>query len=111
MTVTVKVLIESKQAEDVQTTQFTSTNLRTIIDKFTVTNTTSTNTQFAVNLVAEGDVAGSDNLIVNRVIVGNSTYLCPELTGHVLDVDSFISTIAEVNNALTIRASGREVTV
>jgi hypothetical protein len=37
MTVTVKVLIPSKQAENAQTTQYTATNCKTIIDKFTAT--------------------------------------------------------------------------
>ena len=35
MTVTVKVLIPPKQAEGTQTTQYTATNCKTIIDKFT----------------------------------------------------------------------------
>ena len=38
MTVTVKVLIPAKTAESSQTTQYTATNVTTIIDKFTATN-------------------------------------------------------------------------
>jgi len=38
MTVTVKVLIPAKTAENSQTTQYTASNVTTIIDKFTATN-------------------------------------------------------------------------
>ena len=41
MTVTVKNIIPRKQAENVQTTQYTASNCKTIIDKFTVTNTSA----------------------------------------------------------------------
>ena len=43
MTVSIKVLIPAKQAENAQTTQYTATNCKAIIDKFTATNTTATN--------------------------------------------------------------------
>jgi hypothetical protein len=42
MTVTVKVLIPAKTAENSQTTQYTATNVTTIIDKFTATNYSAT---------------------------------------------------------------------
>ena len=38
MTVTVKVIIPAKIAEATQVTQYTSTGVTTIIDKFTATN-------------------------------------------------------------------------
>jgi hypothetical protein len=38
MTVTVKVLIPAKIAEATQTTQYTASNVTTIIDKITATN-------------------------------------------------------------------------
>ena len=38
MTVTAKVLIPSKIAENTQSTQYTATNVTTIMDKFTATN-------------------------------------------------------------------------
>lgn len=50
MAVTPKVLIAPKQAEAVQTTQYTATGARAIIDKFG-TNTTTGNVSISVNLV------------------------------------------------------------
>jgi len=111
MTVTVKVLIPAKQAENTQTTQYTATNCRTIIDKFTVTNTTAGNVTFSVNLVTSGGSAAASNLILdNRSIAPDECYTCPELVGQALESGGFISTIAGAATSLTIRASGREIT-
>ena len=110
MTVTVKNIIPAKQAEAVQTTQYTATNCRCIIDKFTATNVSAGNESLSVNLVASGGVVGSDNLITDtRMIAPNETYTFPELVGQVLDSGGFISTIASTATSLTIRASGREI--
>ena len=111
MAVTIKNIIASKQAEATQVTQYTATNCTCIIDKFTVTNTTANNVTWSVNLVIGGGSAGADNLIIDtKSIAPSETYTCPELIGHVLNEDSFISTIAGTATALTIRASGREIT-
>lgn len=111
MSVLVKTLIQSKQAEAAQTTQYTATNCKTIIDKFTATNTSGANVTLGVNLVASGGAAGVTNLIVDsRAIAPDETYTFPELVGQVLESGAFISTIAGVATALTIRASGREIT-
>jgi hypothetical protein len=111
MAVTVKNIIPPKQAENAQTTQYTAANCKTIIDKFTVTNTNTANVTFSVNLVALAGTAGTANLIVKtRSIVPGETYLCPELVGQVLEDGGFISTLAGTATSLTITASGREVT-
>lgn len=111
MTVTVKVLIPAKQAENTQTTQYTATNCKTIIDKFTVTNTSAGNVTFSVNLVTSGGSAGASNLILDtRSIAVDECYTCPELVGQALEPSGFISTIAGAATSLTIRASGREIT-
>lgn len=111
MAVTVKTLIAPKEAEATQTTQYTAVNCRTIIDKFTATNTSAGNETISVNLIQSGGTAGNDNLIVDaREIAPGETYTMPELVGQVLDNGAFISTIASVANSITIRASGREIT-
>lgn len=111
MTVTVKNLIPAKQAENVQTTQYTASNCKAIIDKFTATNTGASNVSLSVNLVASGGSAGASNLIVDtRVIAPDETFTFPELVGHVIESGGFVSTIASAATSLTIRASGREIT-
>ena len=111
MTVIIKVLIPAKQAENAQTTQYTATNVKAIIDKFTVTNTSANNVTFSCNLVTSGGTAGASNLIIDaRTLVPDECYTCPELVGQALDVGGFISTLAGAVTSLTIRASGREIT-
>jgi hypothetical protein len=111
MAVSIKVLIPAKQAEDAQTTQYTAVNAKAIIDKFTVTNTSSGNETISVNLVTSGGTPGISNLIVDaRSIAPDETYTCPELVGQALEPGGFISTIASAATSLTIRCSGREIT-
>ena len=111
MTVSIKVLIPAKQAENAQTTQYTATNCKAIIDKFTITNTSAGNVTFSVNLVTSGGAADPANLILDtRAIAPDETYTCPELVGQALESGGFISTIASAATSLTIRASGREIT-
>ena len=110
MAVTLKVLVPPKQLENTQTSQYTATNVKAIIDKATVTNTSASNVTLSVNLVTVSGSAGASNLIIdNRTIVPDETYLCPELVGQVLEAGSFISTIAGTASTLTMRVSGREV--
>jgi hypothetical protein len=111
MTVTVKNVIPRKQAENAQTTQYTATNCKAIIDKFTVTNTTAGAVTFAVNLVASAGTAGASNLIIDdKPVAAGECYTCPELVGQTLEAGGFISTLAGAAASLTISASGREIT-
>ncbi len=111
MTVTVKVLIPAKQAENVQTTQYTANNCKAIIDKFTATNTSAGNVSLSVNLVTNAGSPGAGNLISDtRNIAPDETYTFPEIVGHSLEAGGFISTVASAATSLTIRASGREIT-
>lgn len=110
MAVIAKPLIGSKQMEAAQTTQYTATNCTSIIDKFTATNTSAAIAVISVNLVSSGGAAGTTNLIVDtRSIAIDETYTFPELVGQVLASGGFISTTGTAA-ALTIRASGREIT-
>jgi len=110
MTVTVDDIIPAKNAESSDTTQYTSTNVKTIIDKFTATNTTGAPLTLAINLVTSAGTAGATNLIVDaQSIAANSTYVSAEVVGHTLDAGDFISTNASATG-ITIRASGRIVT-
>ena len=111
MTVTVKNIIPRKQAENAQTSQYTALNCKTVIDKFTVTNTTVGNAVFSCNLVASGGAASAANLVLSaRTIAPGETYTCPELVGQSLEPGDFISTLAGSAAALTISATGREIT-
>lgn len=104
------VLIESKQVEAIQTAQYTANAVVGVIDKFSATNTSSSNVSLSVNIIENGGTAGNDNLLIKaKTILPGETYLCPELIGHVLPNGTFISTLASAASSLTIRASGREI--
>ncbi len=110
MAVSTRVLIPAKTAENTQTTQYTATNVTTIIDKFTATNYSATAATISVNLVIASGSAGNDNLIVKtKTLQPSETYTFPELVGQVIAAGGFISTIAGTASAINIRASGREI--
>ncbi len=110
MAVYVRVLIPSKTAENTQTTQYTSTAVTTIIDKFTATNYSSSAATLSVNLVSSLDNPGNQNLVIKTVTIQpGQTYLCPEVVGQVLLAGGTISTIASAASAINIRASGRTI--
>jgi len=111
MTVTVKVLVPAKTAENTQTTQYTATGVTAIIDKFTATNYSAATAVISVNLVTNADTAGDGNLIVKtKSLQPSETYTFPELVGHALMPSGFISTLAGTASAVNIRVSGREIT-
>jgi hypothetical protein len=111
MTVIVKNIVPAKTVEATQTTQYTATNVTTIIDKFTATNYSATAATISVNLVTLAGSAGNDNLITKtKTLQPSEVYTFPELVGQVLNAGSFISTIAGTASAINMRVSGREVT-
>jgi hypothetical protein len=110
MTVTVRVLVPAKIVEATQTTQYTATNVTTIIDKFTATNYSATAATLSVNLVTTADTAGNQNLIIKtKTLQPAETYTFPELVGQALASGGFISTIAGTASAINMRVSGREI--
>ena len=110
MAVYVSNIIPAKTAENSQTTQYTSTGVQTIIDKFTATNYSALAATISVNLISPAGTAGNDNLIVKtKTLQPAESYTFPELVGHVLPVGGLISTIAGTATSINIRASGRLV--
>lgn len=110
MTIVVSAIIPAKTAENSQTTQYTSTGVYTIIDKFTATNYSASPATISVNLVTSAGSAGNDNLITKtKTLLASEVYTFPELVGQVLNSGDFISTIAGTSSAINIRASGRVI--
>lgn len=110
MTIVVSAIIPAKTAENSQTTQYTSTGVYTIIDKFTATNYSANPATISVNLVTSAGSAGNNNLITKtKTLLAAECYTFPELVGQVLNPGDFISTIAGTASAVNIRASGRVI--
>lgn len=114
MTVTPAVLIPAKQAENAQTTQYTSpsSGKGTYVDKFTATNTSAGAVTLSVNVVSAADNVPSDNdlIVKTKSLAAGETYAFPELVGTFLNPGDFISTIASAATSISIRANGRQLT-
>jgi hypothetical protein len=111
MAVTTKVLLDSKYLENVQTTQYTAVNCRALLTKVTIANNDTVNRTVSVNIVPpSGSASNTNRFIITKTIVPGENYLCPELSGQVIESGGFISTIASAASALSIRISGQEIT-
>jgi hypothetical protein len=111
MTITAKPLFEALNAAVAETTQYvTPSGTKTIVDKFTGTNTTGAAITFTVKLIPSGGAAGATNTIVSaKTLAAGECYTFPEVVGHVLSAGDFISTLPSATG-VTVRGSGREVT-
>lgn len=112
MTTTATPFVTGKFVENTQTLQYISPDgTRSIIDKCTVINTSASNVTFSANLVAASGTASDANLVIDaRAIAVGETYTCPEIVGHILEPNGFISTLAGSASALSLRISGRQIT-
>lgn len=109
MTVAARPLFTAQYASNSQTTMYTATGVRTIIDKFTGYNPTVGAVTLAINLVANAGSAGATNLVTLKSLAAGETYTFPEVVGHVLESGGLISIIAGAATSIVVRASGREV--
>ena len=110
MAVTADKIIPAKDAEAVQTTQYTSSTGRTVIDKFTANCHLPAGATLSVHIVNAAGVADATNLVATKALADGEAYTFPEVVGHVLGAGDFISTLASVGAAVSIRASGRVIT-
>lgn len=109
MTVTARVLLESKSAEATQTKQIDSTGMRTIIDKFTAYNSDPAAQALTVYLVPAAGSSGAGNISVVKTLQPGETYTFPEVVGHILESGASLNTLAAKAGVINLRASGRVV--
>ena len=112
MTVTAKCLLEAKFAASSATTEYTApASTKTIIDKFTATNTDSGAVTITIYIVPSGSSATDSNMIVKTYsIAAATTHDFSELQNQILNTGDFISVLASTASKMTIRISGREIT-
>lgn len=107
MTVTVQNIIPVKTMEIASTVQYTSDDAKTVIDKFTVTNIGTVNVSFGTRLNGSST---DTQVIKERTLVPNQTYLCPEMIGQVLEAGQTLRTTCTVADSLNVSAAGRLIT-
>ncbi len=106
MAVNPKVLTSAQQLTTGAATYYTSTNIVTIVDKFTLCNETAGAVTVTVSIGAD---AASTRMIAARSLAAGETYLCPEMVGQILAAGDIIQALCSANTSVTIRASGRTV--
>ena len=109
MSVTTKPLYTAQYLPDADTTLYTASAGRTIIDKCTAYNSDTGSMLVAFNLVPNGGSVGASNKIVSKTLTAGETYTFPEIVGHVLEAGGFLSGIAGSASKVIVRVSGREV--
>ena len=111
MTVTAKALFQAVQAQATDTTHYTTpAGTRTILDKFTGTNTTIAPATVTVNIVAASTPVSAANTITSaKTLQAGESYTFPELVGHVLNPGDYINIVSGTASSISVRASGREV--
>lgn len=109
--VTAKPLFEALQAANADTVQYTTpAATKTIVDKFTGTNTTAAAATLTVYITVAAVGAATNTIVSAKSIAPGECYTFPELVGHVLNAGDLLRTLAGTAAAITIRASGREIT-
>ena len=112
MTVQIKNIIEPTPLTTAAVTLYTSENVSTIIDKLTVSNVNGAAQTYSVHLVSAGQTASDANTIVkDKTVFAGGTDTCFEAIGHTLDQGDFIAVSGSVADDLSIRASGRLVSI
>ena len=110
MTVTPIQIMQPKYIGTINATQFTASAL-TIIDAVTVVNTGDASASISISIGSTGAPLSNSNLLIDaRTLQAGEAYRCPELIGHILAVDDYLSATSSVADAVNIAASGREVT-
>lgn len=108
MSVFAQAIINSKYAENVTTTEYTSSNITTIIDKFTVTNISGSAATLTVHIVPDQQFTSNANMIIKTLsVAASATTDIAGLKGHVLAPGDYIRVLASAADSLVIRASGR----
>jgi hypothetical protein len=109
MSTTVIQIFPAGQVPNSSTTIYTSTGVKTIIDKVSLLNTSGSNVTFSANIVEISESAGADNQLVSKTLTPGQVYSCPELVGQILVNGSFINVTAGAATSLTLMISGRVI--
>lgn len=108
MTITPIQLVAGQYLTGSAAVYYTSTNIKTRIDKATLSNSdASTAHTVTVYLVPSGASPGASNIvIVQRSIASKITYHCPELVGHILSPGDTLQAFADTTNEVSFAAAG-----
>src|SRR5688572_27981911 len=98
MSVTAKALRSARFAVATTRTEYTvPSSTKTIIDKFTATNTNSSARTLSVYLVPSGDIAGNNNLVIKDLsVAAGATQDISALQNQILAAGDTVQCVASV---------------
>lgn len=105
MSVLTSCLFETAFVPNAETTVYTGG--RTIIDKMTSYGVLAGDV--TIKLVQSGGTAGTAHTLAKKTFNVGESYTWPEIVGHTLEPGDFISVLASVASAATLRIGGRKV--
>jgi hypothetical protein len=109
MSVTPRNIIPAQYASATPQAEYLA-ELVTLIDQFTVTNTSVALASITLNTVpALGTASAANRIVSARQIAPGETFIASEMVGHVLEIGASIWCGASTGSALVICASGRLV--
>lgn len=110
MAVTATALIPPKYASTALNNDYAA-QAKTIVDAFTVTNTSGGASTITIHVVPPGGSPGADNCVVqSRAVAVNESYSVTPMLGQVIEAGSAIWCVSVATNALVLFASGRVIT-
>lgn len=87
-------------------------NKLTLIRRITLTNTSAGAESVTLHLVASGGAAANNNMILKgKTLAPGQSYVVAEAEGHVMSAGMTLQALASAATAITIRASGLEMTI
>lgn len=111
MSITAKCLIEAKFASNAGASEYlVPVGKHIIIDKFTAGNPTGSSVDISIWIVPSGGSSGNSNFLVKKTVTTLATEDLSEMQNQILNPGDSIFVLASTGSALSIRASGREVT-
>lgn len=112
MSVVAKPLAQAQYAPSSASTIYTAPGgTRTIVDKFSATNTDSSSRTLTVYIVQAGGSVGAGSTITSaKSIAAGASVDCEEMKNQILGPGDFIAVEASVASKVVVRISGREVT-
>lgn len=109
MTATPKNIIATTYAANSVSTEYTASNVRTVISNFTAVNISASSATLTVHVLRDGAVASDENIVIKArtLQAGESVELGAKIR-KVLESNDSVAVLASAASAITIDACGVE---
>lgn len=110
MTITPVQLIAPQQLTNAAAIYYTSTNIKTRVDKMSLTNVDTNPHTVTMYLVPNAGSPGVTNTITKtRSIAAGTTWNSPDFVGQILNAGDTIQALADANTSVVISSAGVQI--